>query len=155
VGAFLRLLVPANPVPEPRAQLPAPGLRREPNIICSSTIEPALTHGIAGEVGTLAPGRLADIVLWRPAFFGVRPELILKSGHFAWGAIDAGNATVEAAGPRRYGSHWGGLGNAPPSLSVTFVSQAALDDGVAQKLGRCLGGICSPDLPARLRWLRD
>ena len=99
------------------------------------TAEPALTHGVAGEVGTLAPGRLADIVLWRPAFFGVRPELILKSGHFAWGAIGEGNASVEAAEPRRYGPHWGGLGNAPPSLSVTFVSQAALDDGVAQKLG--------------------
>ena len=99
------------------------------------TIEPALTHGIADEVGTLAPGRLADIVLWRPAYFGVRPELILKCGHVAWGAIGEGNATVEAAEPRRYGSHWGGLGNAPPSLSVTFVSQAALDDGVPQKIG--------------------
>jgi urease subunit alpha len=99
------------------------------------TIEPALTHGIAAEVGTLAPGRLADIVLWRPAFFGVRPELILKAGHFAWGAIGEGNASVEGAEPRRYGAHWGGLGNAPPSLSVTFVSQAALDDGVAGKIG--------------------
>jgi len=99
------------------------------------TIEPALTHGIAGEVGTLAPGRLADIVLWRPAFFGVRPELILKAGHFAWGASGEGNASVEAAEPRRYGPHWGGLGNTPPSLSVTFVSQAALDDGIAQKIG--------------------
>jgi len=99
------------------------------------TIEPALTHGIAGEVGTLAPGRLADIVLWKPGYFGVRPELILKSGHVAWGAIGEGNASVEAAEPRRYGSHWGGLGNAPASLSVTFVSQAALQDGIAQRIG--------------------
>jgi urease subunit alpha len=105
------------------------------------TIEPALTHGVAGEVGTLAPGRLADIALWKPAYFGVRPELILKAGHFAWGAIGEGNASVEAAEPRRYGPHWGGLGNTPPSLSVTFVSQAALDDGIAQKIGsrrRCV-----------------
>ena len=99
------------------------------------TIEPALTHGIAGEVGTLATGRLADIALWRPGYFGVRPELILKSGHFAWGAIGEGNASVEAAEPVRYGPHWGGVGNAPASLSVTFVSQAALADGVAQKIG--------------------
>jgi urease subunit alpha len=99
------------------------------------TIEPALTHGIAAEVGTLAPGRLADIVLWQPAYFGVRPELILKSGHVAWGAMGEGNASVEAAQPRRYGPHWGGLGNTPPSLSVTFVSQAALQDAIAQKIG--------------------
>jgi urease subunit alpha len=99
------------------------------------TIEPALTHGIAANAGTLAPGRLADIVLWKPAYFGVRPELVLKSGHFAWGAIGEGNASVEAAEPRRYGPHWGGLGNTPASLSVTFVSQAALADGIARKIG--------------------
>ena len=99
------------------------------------TIEPALTHGIADQVGTLAPGRLADVVLWRPAYFGVRPELILKAGHFAWGPVGEGNASVENAEPRRYGAHWGSLGNAPASLSVTFVSQAALDDGVAAKIG--------------------
>jgi urease subunit alpha len=74
-------------------------------------------------------------VLWKPAYFGVRPELILKSGHFAWGAIGEGNASVEAAEPRRYVAHWGGFGDTPASLSVTFVSQAALDDGIAQRIG--------------------
>jgi len=126
----------------PRApdSLRADGLGADDNervlrYLAKYTVEPALTHGIAGEVGTLAPGRLADIALWKPGYFGVRPELILKAGHFAWGAIGAGSASVEAAEPVRYGPHWGGQGNAPASLSVTFVSQAALEDGVAQKIG--------------------
>jgi urease subunit alpha len=99
------------------------------------TIDPAITHGVADEVGTLAPGRLADIVLWRPGYFGVRPELILKGGHFAWGAFGEGNASVEDAEPRRYGPHWGGLGRTPASLSVTFTSAAALDAGLPARLG--------------------
>jgi urease subunit alpha len=99
------------------------------------TIDPAITHGIADHVGTLAPGRLADIVLWRPGYFGVRPELILKAGHFAWGPLGEGNATVESAEPRRYGAHWGGQGRAPASLSATFVSRAAMDAGIAARLG--------------------
>jgi urease subunit alpha len=127
-------------IPRPPGSMSDDGLGPDDNdrvlqYLAKYTIEPALTHGIAGEVGTLAPGRLADIALWKPAYFGVRPELILKSGHFAWGAIGEGNASVEAAEPVRYGPHWGGLGSTPASLSVTFVSQAALEDGVAQKIG--------------------
>jgi len=103
--------------------------------IAKYTIEPARTHGIEREVGSLAPGRLADIVLWRPSHFGVKPELILKAGHFAWGAIGEGNATVEGTEPRRYGPHWGALGEAPPALSTTFVSKAALEGGIKGRIG--------------------
>jgi urease subunit alpha len=98
------------------------------------TIEPARTHGIEREVGSLAPGRLADIVLWRPTHFGVKPELVLKAGVAAWGALGEGNATVEGAEPRRYGPHWGALGEAPAALSTTFVSRAALDGGIKDRL---------------------
>ncbi len=98
------------------------------------TIEPARTHGIAGEVGSLAPGALADLVLWRPTHFGVRPELVLKGGYPVWGALGEGNASVEGVEPVRYGPHWGGLGMAPPSVSVTFVSASALDSGIAARL---------------------
>ncbi len=99
------------------------------------TAEPALAHGIAGDVGSLVPGRLADVVLWRPEAFGVRPELVLKAGAFAWGALGEGNATVEGAEPIRQGPHWGATGRAAASLSTTFVSRAALETGIRERLG--------------------
>lgn len=103
--------------------------------IAKYTIEPARTHGVQREVGSLTPGRLADLVLWRPSHFGVKPELVLKAGHFAWGAIGEGNATVEGTEPRRYGPHWGAVGAAPPALSTTFVSRAALEAGIERRIG--------------------
>ncbi len=126
--------------PRPAASLADDGLGPDDNerilrYLAKYTIDPAITHGIAGHVGTLAPGRLADIVLWQPGYFGVKPELILKAGHFAWGALGEGNATVEGAEPRRYGAHWGGYGRSPARLSVTFVSQAAMDAGIGASLG--------------------
>ncbi len=130
----------ARLVPRSLGSLAEDGLGPDDNervlrYLAKYTADPAITHGIFGEVGTLAPGRLADIVLWRPGFFGIRPELILKAGHFAWGAFGEGNASVEDSQPRRYGPHWGGLGLAPASLSVTFTSAAALDAGLPDRLG--------------------
>jgi urease subunit alpha len=89
------------------------------------TIEPAITHGIAEHVGSLRPGRLADIVLWKPAWFGAKPELVLKSGFAAWGPLGEGNATVERAEPTRYRPDWGGAGRVATRLGVTFVSGSA------------------------------
>ncbi len=89
------------------------------------TIEPAITHGIADHVGSLQAGRLADIVLWQPAYFGVKPAAILKSGVMAWAPLGEGNATVEGAEPTRYRPDWGGTGRAAASLSTTFVSASA------------------------------
>jgi urease subunit alpha len=99
------------------------------------TAEPARVHGIEQEVGSLRPGRLADIVLWRPTHFGVRPELALKGGWFAWGALGSGNAAVEWAEPRRYGPHWAATGVAPAALCTTFVSQAAMEAGLGRRMG--------------------
>ncbi len=99
------------------------------------TAEPARVHGIEGDVGSLAPGRLADIVLWRPALFGIHPEVLLKAGCFAWGALGEGNATIESSEPRRYGPHWGAMGRAAARLSATFVSEAALASGIRESLG--------------------
>jgi urease subunit alpha len=107
---------------------------RELRYLAKYTVEPARTHGVQREVGSLEPGRLADVVLWRPTHFGVKPELVLKAGHFTWGPNGEGNATVESAEPRRYGPHWGALGEAPSALSTTFVSRAALDAGVKQRV---------------------
>jgi len=98
------------------------------------TIEPAITHGIADHVGSLRPGRLADIVLWKPAWFGAKPELVLKSGLSAWGPLGEGNATVERAEPTRYRPDWGGAGPVAARLGVTFASASA-----ASTLGRRSG----------------
>ncbi len=80
------------------------------------TIEPAITHGLAGHVGSLRAGRLADIVLWKPAWFGAKPELVLKSGVAAWGSLGDGNATVERTEPTRYRADWGGSTGLAPQL---------------------------------------
>jgi urease subunit alpha len=99
------------------------------------TIEPAITHGIEDTVGSLSPGRLADLVLWRPAFFGVKPDWVFKAGYPAWGPIGDGNATVERAEPTRYQADFGALGGAGSRLAVTFVSSALDRDGFARRLG--------------------
>ena len=104
--------------------------------LAKMTIEPAITHGIADHVGSLRPGRLADIVLWRPGFFGIKPELVLKSGYAAWAPLGEGNATVERAEPTRYRPDWGGAGRPAASLSVTFVSSTlAADAPLVRRLG--------------------
>jgi urease subunit alpha len=99
------------------------------------TAEPALVHGIAHEVGSLQPGRMADIVLWAPASFGVKPLLVLKSGHFAWGAIGEGNASIENCEPVLTQAHWSALSAAATSVGTTFVSQAAAASGLRSRLG--------------------
>ncbi len=103
--------------------------------LAKCTIEPAIVHGIAGEVGTLVPGRMADIVLWDASSFGVKPVAVFKAGVVAWSAMGEGNASVHGAEPTRYGPDWGALGDAPASLSVTFVSQASLEAGIGGVLG--------------------
>ncbi|HET7029634.1 MAG TPA: amidohydrolase family protein [Candidatus Limnocylindrales bacterium] len=90
------------------------------------TIEPAITHGLAGHVGSLRPGRLADIVLWKPAWFGAKPELVIKGGMAAWGPLGEGNATVERAEPTRYRADWGGTPRAAVRTGVTFVAEGGL-----------------------------
>jgi urease subunit alpha len=89
------------------------------------TINPARAHGIHHWVGSLEPGKIADIVLWRPEFFGVKPELVIKGGYVAWGALGEGNASIPQSEPVLYGPHWGGSGAAAASLSANFVSAAA------------------------------
>ncbi len=93
------------------------------------TVNPAVAHGLAHEVGSLEPGKLADIVLWDPAHFGAKPELVLKGGFPAWGVTGDPNAAVERAEPLVYGPQFGGHGGAASEVSVAFVSQATKDSG--------------------------
>jgi urease subunit alpha len=99
------------------------------------TIEPAIVHGLSGLVGSLRPGRLADIVLWKPGYVGVKPELVVKSGFPAWAPLGEGNATVERAEPTRYRPDWGGSGRAATSTGVTFVAAGA-SPAVCERLER-------------------
>lgn len=93
------------------------------------TVNPAIAHGLAHEVGSIQPGLLADIVLWRPASFGAKPQLVLKAGFPAWGPLGDGNAAVEHAQPVVFGPQFGGHGGAAAELSVAFVSGSAVDSG--------------------------
>lgn len=91
------------------------------------TVNVAITHGLAADVGTLQPGRLADAVIWQPHLFGVRPELVVKSGISAWGASGDGNATTMLSEPTRVGPQIGALGSNPSRLSLAFLAGAAMD----------------------------
>jgi urease alpha subunit len=97
------------------------------------TINPAVAHGIASEVGSIEVGKLADLVLWRPAFFGVKPEMVLKGGMIAWAGMGDLNASIPTPQPVRYRPMFGAF--VPRASCVTFVSQAAFSGGVAATLG--------------------
>jgi urease subunit alpha len=103
--------------------------------ITKYTINPALTHGIAQHVGSIEPGKLADLVLWKPAFFGVKPEMVVKGGFIAWSVMGDANASIPTPQPVFYRPMFGAFGMTPAATSLSFVSQAALEEGVPERLG--------------------
>jgi urease subunit alpha len=103
--------------------------------VAKYTINPAIAHGIAHEVGSVEVGKLADLVLWKPAFFGVKPDLVVKGGFIVWAAMGDPNASIPTPQPVLYRPMFGACGRAPFSGSLTFVSIAALEGGVAAALG--------------------
>jgi urease subunit alpha len=90
------------------------------------TINPAITHGIAHEAGSIEPGKLADLVLWNPAFFGVKPEMIVKGGFIAWSVMGDANASIPTPQPVVYRPMFGAFAGAAPASSAAFVSQASV-----------------------------
>lgn len=103
--------------------------------IAKYTINPALAHGIAHAVGSVAVGKLADLVLWSPAFFGVKPDMVLKSGTIATALMGDPNASIPTPQPVHYRPMFGAYGRALADACVTFVSQAALERDPARALG--------------------
>jgi len=103
--------------------------------IAKYTINPALTHGIAHEVGSIEVGKLADIVLWNPMFFGAKPGLIIKGGMIVAAPMGDPNASIPTPQPVHYRRMFGALGGARAATSVSFVSQAALDNDVVHRVG--------------------
>jgi urease subunit alpha len=102
--------------------------------VAKYTINPAITHGLAQEVGSIETGKLADLVIWNPAFFGVKPELILKGGLIAYANMGDPNASIPTPQPTFYRPQFASHGRARQSTAVTFVSQAALDGGLLDRL---------------------
>lgn len=103
--------------------------------IAKYTINPAVTHGIAHQVGSVEAGKLADLVLWKPAFFGVKPHLIIKGGMIVAAPMGDPNASIPTPQPVHYRPMFAAFGGAVAETSVSFVSQAALDAGVRESLG--------------------
>lgn len=96
------------------------------------TINPAVAHGMAREIGSLQVGRLADIVLWHPSWFGTKPELVLKAGFAVWGNVGSASGSTRLGEPRTYGPYFGSLGAAPARLARVFVSSETLDASQAR-----------------------
>ncbi|WP_432070079.1 urease subunit alpha [Streptomyces sp. AA1529] len=102
--------------------------------VAKYTINPAVAQGMDAEIGSVEPGKLADLVLWDPAFFGVKPQLVLKSGQIASAQLGDANASIPTPQPVLPRRMFGGTGRAPGANSVNFVTQTALDDGLPDRL---------------------
>ncbi|NQZ96170.1 MAG: urease subunit alpha [Myxococcales bacterium] len=107
---------------------------RAKRYVAKYTINPALTHGIAHEVGSLEVGKLADIVLWKPAFFGVKPAMVIKGGAIAAAPMGDPNASIPTPQPVHYRPMFAAFGGARAATAVSFVSQAAADAGIREQL---------------------
>jgi urease subunit alpha len=103
--------------------------------IAKFTINPAIAHGINSQVGSIEVGKLADLVLWKPGFFGVKPELILKAGSIAWAQMGDANASIPTPGPVHGRPMFATYGRALAPSCFTFMSQAALDADLPRQLG--------------------
>jgi urease subunit alpha len=103
--------------------------------IAKYTINPAIAHGVSRHIGSVEAGKLADLVLWSPAFFGVKPDLVIKGGAIAAAAMGDPNASIPTPQPVHYRPMFGAFGRARTSTSLTFVSEAALAEGLRDKLG--------------------
>ena len=109
--------------------------QRAKRYVAKYTINPAITHGVSEHVGSIEEGKIADLVLWSPAFFGIKPEMVLKSGFIVRSLMGDANASIPTPQPVIYRPMYAAIGKALQKSSVTFISQAAYDDKVHEKLG--------------------
>jgi len=135
----LRCWQTAHKMKQQRGALPGDTARhdnaRVKRYVAKYTINPALTHGIAHEVGSVEAGKWADLVFWKPAFFGVKPSLVIKGGFIAAAAMGDPNASIPTPQPVHYRPMFGAYGGALARTSLTFLSRTALDAGVADAYG--------------------
>jgi urease subunit alpha len=126
-----KMKVQRGALPEDRARNDNFRVRR---YVAKYTINPAITHGIGHEVGSIAVGKRADLVLWKPMFFGVKPSLVMIGGMIAVAPMGDPNASISTPQPVHYRPMFGVMGRARAATGVTFVSKAALDDGIGERL---------------------
>src|SRR5882672_2533249 len=135
---IIRTWQTADKMKRQRGSLPGDGRHdntRAKRYVAKYTINPAIAHGISHEVGSIEMGKLADLVIWKPAFFGVKPEMVLKGGLIAVAAMGDPSASIPTPQPVRYRPMFAAYGAAVSSTSLTFLSRAATEDGVAARLG--------------------
>ncbi|NMX94094.1 MULTISPECIES: urease subunit alpha [unclassified Pseudomonas] len=136
---IMRTWQTADKMKKQRGPLPGDGAGndnfRAKRYIAKYTINPAITHGISHEVGSIEVGKWADLVLWRPAFFGIKPTLILKGGAIASSLMGDINGSIPTPQPVHYRPMFASFGSALHATSLTFISQAALAEGLPQALG--------------------
>ncbi len=136
---IIRTWQTADKMKAQRGSLPEDSSRsdnfRVKRYVAKYTINPAIAHGISHIVGSLEVGKWADLVIWKPAFFGVKPALVLKGGSIALAAMGDPNASIPTPQPVHYRPQFGALGGALAKGSLSFVSQAAQAAGVAQRYG--------------------
>jgi len=134
----LRTWQTAHVMKRRRGALPGDGRadnHRARRYVAKYTVNPAAAQGMDGEIGSVEPGKLADLVLWDPAFFGVKPQLVLKSGQIAYAQMGDANASIPTPQPVLPRPMFGAVGAAPARNSVNFVTGAALDAGLPERLG--------------------
>lgn len=135
----LRAMQTADAMKQARGALPedAPGNDnfRVLRYIAKVTINPAIAAGISNYVGSIEPGKIADLVLWEPAFFGAKPKLVLKGGFIAWANMGDPNASLPTPQPMYFRPMFGAFGSALTKTSFSFVSRAAIDEKVGEKYG--------------------
>ena len=122
-----------------RGPLPGDSARndnqRAKRYVAKYTINPALAHGMAHKIGSIEPGKLADLVLWSPAMFGAKPETIIKGGFIAWSVMGDANASIPTPQPVLYRPMFGSFGGATAATSVTFMSKAGIEAGIPAQFG--------------------
>jgi urease subunit alpha len=136
---IIRTWQTAHKMKAQRGKLEGDGARndnfRVKRYIAKYTINPAIAHGISHEVGSIAPGKWADLVIWKPAFFGIKPALIIKGGFIAFAAMGDPNASIPTPQPVHYRPMFGSYGGALQQTSLTFVSQAGLAADIGARYG--------------------
>jgi len=158
---FLRAMQTADAMKKARGKLPedAPGNDnfRVLRYLAKVTTNPCITAGISHMLGSIAPGKMADLVLWEPAFFGAKPKMVLKGGFIVWANMGDPNASLPTPQPMMYRPMFGAFGSASTKSSVSFVSRAAYDLNVKEKYGlqRMIEPVCQTRVIGKTHMVRN